>query len=121
MVFHEFLMAHGGPHQDVSPASPFDEEPGDVLPVFGHELGRGRFMVNIGGIDGCTPLQQQSRDLDSAGKVQRSLAIAASGVNEAGVAVEEFEELSLPSQARGGMSVEACASRDGVGGQLGGG
>src|SRR4051794_2045644 len=84
MVFHELLISHRGGHQDVSPASPFDEKAGDVLAVFGHKLGGGRFMVNVGSINGCTSIEQQSRDLDSAAKVQRSLAVAAPGVNEAG-------------------------------------
>ena len=88
------------------------------MAVAEHPLCWGGFVVDVAGIDLRAVFEQVGGDLNRAGEVERSLAVAASGVHELRIALHQLAEPVHQPQPCRGMNIDLGPQRDGVSRQL---
>ena len=79
MFANEVGIAERRGHQDVGLAAAPHQVARDFLTVAHHVLRGSGFVVHVAGVDVRAVIQQELRDLDRAGKMERRLAITAAG------------------------------------------
>src|SRR6516225_5097500 len=75
-------------------------------------------MVHITGVNLGTLIEQICGDVDRAGKVERSLAVAATGTNQLGIRGNQLSHSVQHAEACRRVDVHESTPSDGVSGQL---
>src|SRR5688572_30054574 len=77
MVADERGIAERCGHEDVGPAAALNEVARNLLTIADHVLRGSGFVVHVAGVDRRAVIEQELRDLESAGKMERRLAVPA--------------------------------------------
>ena len=112
MSADEFDIAEGGSHEDIGVAAALDEKARDLLAVTHHVLGRGGFVIDIAGVDIRAVGEEELGHFQGAGKMERSLAIAAASVDEARVGGDERLEPIDHPEACGSVNIDRGSALD---------
>ena len=119
MLANTIDIARRGRQQNVGRAAPLHQVTSHVQAVAKHPLRGGGFVVDVECVDVGAMVEQERRDLDGAGEVERSLAIASPGVHALRISLDELPQTVQVAQARRGVNVNDGPTLDGVRRKLG--
>ena len=108
----ERRIAQADGDEDVEPRAALDEQPRHVRRVADEVLRRRRLVIHVARVDVGAAVDQVLRDLDGARAVQRRLAVAAAGVDQRRIAIDELPQPIEHAEVRRGEDVDDRASRD---------
>ena len=98
--------------EDVEPRAALDEQSCHVRCIMDEVLRRRRLVIHIARVEVGATIDEVLRDLGRAGVVQRRLPIAAAGVDERRITVDEVAQAIEHAEVRRGEDVDDRASRD---------
>ena len=110
------MIAEGDGNEDVEPGAALDEVPGNLRPLTDVVLRWRRKVVDAAGVDVRTARDEIARDLEGRSVVQRRLAVAATGMHQRRVGVEQLAQSVDHPELRRGEDVDNGAAGDERGG-----
>ena len=116
MSASEVQVAERRRHEKVGLAAAGDQVSGHVEAVVQHVLGRCRLVVQVACVDLGAVVEQVLGDLDCGGEMKRRLAIAAAGMDELGVSLNQLTKSVEQAQPRRGVNVHDRSALDRIGG-----
>jgi hypothetical protein len=108
------LVVQGGNHEQIGSTTSANEMPGDFLSVSHHVLGRGRFVVDIAGVDVGPGLKEKLGDFDGAREVERCLTVTATRMHQIGLTGQQLAQCVDPPESGSGVGVDGGAALNGV-------
>jgi hypothetical protein len=106
----EVRIAKGCGHQHVGRASFSDEKPCDVLPLANRVLRRGGFVIHIPRINVRARIEQEARDFDRCGDVERRLPVTSPVARARRILVEHRPDDVGSSSSGGRVNVHRGAA-----------
>jgi hypothetical protein len=119
MLTDQGIVTQGGHHEQIGSTTSANEMPGDLLSVSHHVLGRGRFVVDIAGVDIGAVLKQEIGNLDRPREMKGRLAISSAGMDQFGPAREQFTKRVDATESGGGMGIHDGTALNCVVGEFG--
>ena len=93
-------VAEAGGHEDVGRGAALEQAPADVGPIDERVLRRRGLVIEAAHVDAGAAVEQPVGDVDGLRFVQRLLTVAAAGVDERGVGVDEPPQIVQPPESR---------------------